>query len=314
MRRIVVLASNGPERSDLGRLPDGVELVADATPEVEFLVLDPALMNRVPALFSDLPALRVVQSTFAGVETLVPHVPAGVVVASGSGAHDISVSEWIISVLLAMKRRLPDFVELQRQGTWDKKPYGIATGTSLVEPIDDIEGSTVLIVGYGSIGHALEARLLPFGVRVLGVARHARPGADTPDQLPKLVPQADVVVILAPLTEETERLVDATFLSLMKRGAILINAARGRLVDTDALVDALNEGRVRAALDVTDPEPLPTGHPLWKAPNVLITPHVGGASARWINRAFKLAGDQIRRYAAGEPLRNVVVGEIAETR
>lgn len=312
-RRIVVLVSDVPEQSELGPLPEGVELVSNPTPEVEFILLDPALMNKVPEIFSELPSLRVVQSTFAGVETLVPHVPPGVVVATGSGVHDVSVSEWIMSVLLAMKRRIPAFVELQRRGEWDRKPYGIAaSGTSLVEPIDDIEGTSVLIVGHGSIGRALAGRLEPFGVTITGVARHPRPDAESPDQLPKLVPEADVVVILAPLTPETEHLVDGEFLSLMKRGAILVNAARGRLVDTDALLAALNEGRIRAALDVTDPEPLPPGHPLWSAPNLLITPHVAGASVRWINRAYKLAGDQIRRYAAGEPLLNVVSGEIAE--
>jgi phosphoglycerate dehydrogenase-like enzyme len=138
------------------------------------------------------------------------------------------------------------------------------------------------------------------------VARQAREGVDSVSQLDQLLPQADIVVLITPLTPQTRHLMDAGRIARMKPGALLVNASRGPVVDTDALVQALEETRIRAAVDVTDPEPLPSGHPLWKAPNLLITPHIAGASAQYIKRALKLASDQALRYARGEPLINVV--------
>jgi phosphoglycerate dehydrogenase-like enzyme len=152
----------------------------------------------------------------------------------------------------------------------------------------------------------VEARLAPFGVTIQRVARHARAAVSDTTDLPKLLPQADIVVILLPLTSETERFVDAKFLSLMRPGALLVNPARGRLVDTTALMNALERRRIRAALDVTDPEPLPDGHPLWKMDGVLITPHIAGSVAAAYDRAWRLVVEQLRRYINGEPLRNVV--------
>jgi len=142
-------------------------------------------------------------------------------------------------------------------------------------------------------------------VRTIGIARHAREDAEAPEALFRLLPEADAVVLLAPLTPQTKGSVDARFLGRMKEGALLINAARGAIVDTDALVDALRAGHIRAALDVTDPEPLPPEHPLWRTPNVIITPHIAGSVTRWRSRAYRLAGEQLRRYVAGEPLLNV---------
>lgn len=165
----------------------------------------------------------------------------------------------------------------------------------------------MLIVGYGSIGRALEARLLPFGVNVLRVARHKREGVYSLTELPALLPQAHVVVILLPLTAETRGLVDTRFLGTMRPGSLLVNPARGPIVDTDALTRVVLAGRLRAALDVTDPEPLPDGHPLWSAPGALITPHVAGAVRKLYDRAWGLIAEQVRRYVAGETLRNIVV-------
>ncbi len=302
-----VLAADIPLRRELDPLPDNVELVAEPEPDVEVVVLGVELMRRLPGLFDELSQLRVVQSINAGVDWLLPTVPNGVIVCSASGAHDSAVSEWVVATILALRRRLPEFLELQRHGAWDANVNDLtATGPSPLGPIDDLEGSTVLVLGHGSIGRALAARLAPFGARVVGIARHARDDAEPPEALERLLPSADAVVVLLPLTPETERIVDADFLARMKPGALLVNAARGRLVDTDALLAALDAGRIRAALDVSDPEPLPADHPLWQAPNVLITPHVAGAVSRWQARAYRLAGDQIRRYAAGEPLLNVV--------
>jgi phosphoglycerate dehydrogenase-like enzyme len=164
----------------------------------------------------------------------------------------------------------------------------------------------VLIVGHGSIGQAVERRLDGWEVEITRVARHARDGVHPIGDLPALLPDADVVVILVPSTSETRRLVDAGFLKQMKDGALLVNAARGAIVDTDALLAELTSGRLRAALDVTDPEPLPDGHPLWSAPGLLLTPHVGGAVRGSRRRAYQIVTDQLARLAAGEPLLNVI--------
>jgi phosphoglycerate dehydrogenase-like enzyme len=239
-----------------------------------------------------------VQSLSAGVDWLLPKVPEGIVVCRAVGVHDGPVSEWVVAGILAMQRRLPAFIEFQRHAEWNR---------SGAEPamIDDLDGHMAVVVGHGSIGRALAARLAPFGVRVIGVARHAREDAQPVSALTELLPEADVVVNLLPLTPETEKFVDAAFLARMKRGALFVNAGRGKTVDTDALLDALRSGGIRAALDVTDPEPLPPDHPLWREPNVLITPHVAGSVARWEARGYRFAGDQIRRYAAGQPLLGV---------
>ena len=284
-------------------MPEGVELVAEPDPDVEMMVLGPELARDVPAIFQQLPGLRVVQSFSAGVDYLLPLIPRGVTLYSAAGVHDISVSEWVVGVILAMRRRLPEFGELQRRAEWKREMAEPDDFSN--HPIDDLEDRTVLVLGYGSIGKALASRLAPFGARVVGVAQHARPDAVTAESLSELLPDADVVVDLLPLTARTRKFVDAEFFSRMKPGALFVNAGRGGTVDTDALLDALRSGRIRAALDVTDPEPLRAEHPLWKEPNVLITPHIAGTVARWERRAYRFAGEQIRRYAAGRPLLGV---------
>ena len=301
-----VLVADVPHRRELEPLPDGVVLVDRPDAEVEFVVLGPELAQGARALFAQLPNLRVVQSTSAGVDSLLPLVPEGVILCGASGAYDISVAEWVVATLLALSRRLPEFYELQQRAEWEQNAGDwITTGPSSIGPIEDLDGANVLIFGHGSIGRAVAARLAPFGARTTGIARHARDDAEPPEALPRLLPEADVVVLLAPLTPETRGVVDADFLARMKEGALLVNAARGAIVDTGALIDALRSGHARAALDVTDPEPLPPEHPLWQAPNVIITPHIAGSVKRWRNRAYRLAGEQLRRYAAGEPLLNV---------
>jgi phosphoglycerate dehydrogenase-like enzyme len=248
-------------------------------------------------LFAATPALRVIQSLSAGVDWLLPHVPQGVIVCRAVGVHDRAVSEWVLAVILAMQRRLPEFIEFQRLARWDRS----VTDESAV----DLEDQMVLVVGYGSIGRTLASRLVRFAVHVIGVAQHPRDDAQPISALPALLPQADVVVDLLPLTSATEGFVDAAFLNRMKPGALFVNAGRGKTVETAALLEALTSGHIRAALDVTDPEPLPDGHPLWHAPNVLITPHVAGSTARWRSRGYRFAAEQIRRYVAGQPLLGV---------
>jgi phosphoglycerate dehydrogenase-like enzyme len=298
---VKVLVPDSPLRGELGALPEGVELVAEPAPDVELLVLAREFGDEVPAVFKRLPGLKVVQAFSAGVDWLLPLIPSGVVLCSAVGVHDASVSEWVMAAILAMSRRLPEFGELQRRSEWNRE----IAEPHASHPVGDLEGKTVLVVGYGSIGKALALRLAPFGARVVGVAQHARPGVEPADALSRLLPEADVVVDLLPLKPDTERFVDAEFLAQMKPGGLFVNAGRGRTVDTDALLDALRSGRIRAALDVTDPEPLPSDHPLWRAPNVLITPHIAGNVARMEARAYRFAGEQIRRYAAGQPLLGV---------
>ncbi|HEX7472202.1 MAG TPA: NAD(P)-dependent oxidoreductase, partial [Candidatus Limnocylindrales bacterium] len=170
----------------------------------------------------------------------------------------------------------------------------------------DLEDATVVLVGAGSIGAAVEARLVPFGARIVRIARRPRPGVHVMADLPTILPTADVVVILLPLTPQTRGVVDASFLAGMRPGALLVNASRGAVVDTAALTAAVLGGRTRAALDVTDPEPLPEGHPLWSAPGVIVTPHVASDVRHTDERAWRLAFEQVGRYARGEPLLNVV--------
>jgi phosphoglycerate dehydrogenase-like enzyme len=286
----------------MGGLPDGMtadvwtggEQLPDSAGEVEVVVLPFGVPEaRLPVL-AKLPELRLIQLLSAGAERVIPYVPAGVTLCNARGAHDPAVAEWIVAVILAQARLLPTFARQQQAGTW---------APAASEPL---AGQTVLIVGYGSIGEAAERLLVPFGVTVERVARHARPGVSSIDDLPALLPRADIVILLVPVTPATVRLADARFLGLMHDHALLVNAARGSIVDTGALLVELTAGRLRAALDVTDPEPLPPGHPLWSAPGLLLTPHVAGLSRQAIPRARAIARDQLARYAAGEPLRNVV--------
>ncbi|WP_287409625.1 2-hydroxyacid dehydrogenase [Oceanithermus sp.] len=284
----------------LSGLPEGVEVVrfpakGEPGPEVleaEFVV---PTRRRMAEALARMPRLRVVQTISAGVDWVLPHVPPGVTLADARGVHDVAVSEWVLTALLTSVKRVPELWERQQAAAWEG---GLRPG--------ELWGQTVLILGYGSIGRAVEARLAPFGVRVLRVAHRPRLGVQTLEALAELLPRADAVVLLLPLTPATRGLVDADFLARMKPGALLVNAGRGALVDTAALLEALRSGRVRAALDVTDPEPLPADHPLWRAPGVWITPHLAGSSPRLRERGFALVRAQVARYLRGEPLFNVV--------
>jgi phosphoglycerate dehydrogenase-like enzyme len=260
--------------------------------------------------------VKVAQSLMAGVDWILPWLPPDVVLCDGRGIHDISASEWVMAAIMATMKRIPLYRDLQNKQQW--RGFATVTDGFLNEPgpargqytvlAEDLSGKTVLIIGYGSIGAAIEARLTPFGVTALRIARSAReqPRVSAIGELHSLLPQADIVVAIVPLTEATRGLIGRTEIGLMKHGALLVNAARGPVVDTDALVEALEQHRIRAAVDVTDPEPLPAGHPLWTAPNCMITPHIGGSTPEFIHRAFRFAAQQVRRFIAGQPLENVV--------
>jgi phosphoglycerate dehydrogenase-like enzyme len=280
-------------------VPDGAELPASAG-QVEFYV--PPFFPARPAIaaIGQLPKLAVVQALTAGVDRLRPAVPAGVTLCNARGVHDASTAEWVVGAMLAALREFPFFAREQAAQRWS---YHFT---------DCLAGKTVLIVGYGSIGAAVERRLAGFEVRVLRVARSARPAGDAVvapvSELPGLLPAADVVVLLAPVTAETIGMADAAFLARMKDGALLVNAARGSLAVTDALVAEARSGRLRLALDVTEPEPLPAGHPLWELPGVFITPHEGASTPVSLARMAAYVRDQADRFVTGRPLQNVIAG------
>ena len=301
--------------------PKEVELIPlpvdlDHEVEIDVWIPDP-YPTRALRIVPHLRGVRLVLSMMAGTEWIPQAMGPHVTICNARGAHNISTAEWTLSAILAMLKYFPLFLEIQRSGEWKQRfkassHYIEISGDSrpLYPPVmlEELTGKTVLLVGYGSIGKDIERMLEPFHVNVLRVARtpRANPQVHAVSELNALLPRAQVVVLILPSTNETHWLIDKPQFELMKHGTLLVNAARGPIVNTDALVEALRGGRIRAALDVTDPEPLPEGHPLWTCPNLLITPHVGGSSPQFAVRALKIAEEELRRYIAGEPLRNVV--------
>lgn len=275
---------------------DGSAPLPGAVGEVD-LYVQPYLVGPVAvAAISAMPRLRVIQTLTAGVDHVLPAVPPGVTLCNARGVHDASTAELAVGLIIAAQRGFGDYLRAQDAGRWEPT----VMHTSLAD-------ASVLILGYGSIGAALGRRLAGFEVEVVPVATRARAGVHGVDELGELLPRADVVVVLVPLNATTKGLVDAGFLARMHDDALLVNVARGAVVDTEALVAETASGRLRAALDVTDPEPLPPEHPLWRSSRVLITPHVGGATTAMEPRMRRLVLGQLERYARGEPLRNVVV-------
>lgn len=237
-------------------------------------------------------------SVHSGVDWFIESVPPDVLVTSGRGLRSGACAEWVVAVTLALLRGLPDFYDDQRARAWRPRCFGT------------LDGATVLLIGYGSIGAAVEAMLLPFGCQILRVAEHRRPGVATLADLEDLVGVADVAVLAVPLLPSTRRLVDASFLRRMPRGSLLVNVGRGQLVDSPALGVALRAGHIRAALDVVDPEPLPSGHELYGAPGLLLTPHISGLTEHFGSRARRFVLDQVGRHVQGQSLRNVVSRDI----
>lgn len=292
-----------PFRS-LRDLPDGLDVHhwnADGDPDpatlkdVTFYVMPYMFAPITGEVMARMPSLRVVQTLTAGYEHVLPYLPDGVTLCNARGVHDASTAEIAMALTLASLRRIPEFVRAQEREEWAFGDY------------ESLADRTALIVGYGSVGAALDKRLVPFECDVLRVARTAREGVAGFEELAALLPRADVVILTVPLNDETRGLMNASRLALMRDGALLVNVARGGVVDTDALLAELNSERLRAAVDVTDPEPLPQGHPLWTVPGMLISPHVGGATTAFEPRALRLVRDQLARYAAGDPLTNVVL-------
>jgi phosphoglycerate dehydrogenase-like enzyme len=273
-----------------GATPDS-EPADEVLAQVGLWVMPYAVPDAV-RLLPRLPRLRAVQSLSAGVEKLLPLLPAGVALHNGRGLHDASTAEHALGLILAAQRDLPRWVADQADGRW--QPHFTRS----------LADRRVTIVGYGSIGAALERRLLACEAQVVRVARRARPEQDVHavSDLPNLLPDTDIVVLVLPENASTAGLFGARELAALPDGALVVNVGRGRTLDTEALLAHTSTGRLRAALDVTDPEPLPAGHPLRRCPGVLITPHVAGGSAAFRPRAERLIVEQVRRFAAGREL------------
>jgi phosphoglycerate dehydrogenase-like enzyme len=289
---------------DIQPLPEGVELLLwDMTSppprdRVDIVVPPYLSMSAILPLLADVD-VRLVQSQSIGYEGVVAHLPPGNVFANAAGVHETSTAELAVGLAIAAQRRIPDFVRAQSDGRWAQ---------SFSQSLAD---RRVLLLGYGGVGKAVAARLVPFEVELTVVAHTAREEDGVTvhgsDELAALLPDAEILIATLPGGESTRHIVDDEVLSALPDGALVVNVGRGQLVDTDALVDHVARGRLRAALDVTDPEPLPADHPLWTLPGVLISPHVGGASTAMQPRIARLVRRQIDRMLRGDPPLNVVL-------
>jgi phosphoglycerate dehydrogenase-like enzyme len=302
-------------------MPEGVELIPlgdsfDHPVEIDVWIPDP-YSTRALRAWPHLRGVRLVLSMMAGTEWIPGAVGPHVTICNARGAHNICTAEWTLMAILAMLKYVPLYVDIQRSADWRRRSEASGLYQELTHDrrvyhppvkLEELTGKSVLLVGYGSIGKDIERLLVPFHVDVTRVARTPRtdPTVHPVSELDELIPHADAIVLILPLTEQSKGMIGERQLSLMRQGALLVNAARGGIVQTDALVNALNSGRIRAALDVTDPEPLPADHPLWRCPNVFITPHIGGSSPQFDARALQVAAAELRRYLRGEPLQNVV--------
>ena len=271
--------------------------IPDLIEDVEFLVPPMfEIRSEIEALIPKMKSLRVIHSLSAGVEDLLPHVRQGVKLCNSTDAHHTSTAEMAVALTLASLRGISHF---SREYDWQLRTQQIW---------QSLADSKVLIIGYGSVGAAIERRLSGFECEVVRVARHAREGVYGVAELDQLLPLCDVVILCTPLTVETENLANKNFFAHMKQGALFVNVSRGPIANTNDLVDAIRTGHIRAALDVTEPEPLPSEHPLLNLPNVLLTPHVAGRSTALQSRLNDLICAQVKRYLTGEPLKNVISG------
>jgi phosphoglycerate dehydrogenase-like enzyme len=299
---VIVALPTEELRDALGPV-DGVEYVVwdgsgdpSRADEVEVCIPDYRTTLRTMRELGRMPALRVVQTQLAGYDGQLELLPDGVVLANASGVHDDATAEHAVGLALAVLRGIPEAVRSHGHWTslWDRR---------------SLADSRVLVLGYGSIGRAVAERLVPMRAQITAVASKARDDelvgrVHGVDELPGLLADQHVVIVLLPLGEATRGFVDDTVLGALPDGAVVVNVARGGVLDTDAVLR--HAGRLRFALDVTEPEPLPDGHPLWSAPDVLITPHVAGGTTAMLPRISALVRDQLERLVDGRPLRNVV--------
>lgn len=301
----LVVSVPGPQLRDaLVGAPDGVKFVewdmtGPAPLDTIDIVVAPYMVAATALAQLENVKTLLVQGQSLGYDGIEQVLPPGLIYANAAGVHEASTSELTVALILASQRGIPDFVRAASEGKWAPAPH-----PSLADRV-------VLLVGFGGVGKAIEARLLPFETTVVRVARTARSDErgviHGVESLPTLLGQVDIVVVAVPLTEATKHLIDDSFLSLMRDDSLLVNIARGLVADTDALLSHARTGRLRLALDVTDPEPLPDGHPLFALPNVLISPHVGGVTTAMLPRMGRLLGEQIDRMLRGDDPVNVVL-------
>jgi len=291
---------------DVSGLPD-VEVIvwgmdSPAPREQIDIVVPPYMGSSAARVFSYLDGVRtrLIQGQSIGYEHVIPHLPPGHVFANAASVHETSTAELALTLTLAAQRQIPDMVRDQDRHRWS--PVFAAS----------LADRRVLLLGHGGVGKAVAARLAPFEVELTVLAHRARiedgRSIHGSDELASLLPDAEIVIATLPGGDQTRHLLDDAALSLLPDGALVVNVGRGPLVDTDALVDHVRRGRLRAALDVVDPEPLPEDHPLWTLPGVLIAPHVGGASTAMRPRIARLVRTQAERMLRGEPPLNVVLG------
>ena len=239
--------------------------------------------------------LKVVHYNQAGYEDILPHIPQGVSLCNGTGIHDVSTSELAIGLTIAARRGFAEFMDNQKQGIWKR-----TTKPALAD-------SHVGIIGYGHIGKRIATLLEMFETKVTAFTRSGSDGSIKIAEFDQYLPKLDVIILILPLTAESKNFMNAERIKKMKDGATLVNVARGAIIDTDALVAELHTGRITAGLDVTDPEPLPEGHPLWSAPNVIISPHVGGDSGAFQPRARTMVSQQLQLLSENKPLLNQII-------
>jgi phosphoglycerate dehydrogenase-like enzyme len=286
----------------LGDLPDSVTVTGwdgesarpDGIDQVRFYVTPFEPGETAAQAMRAMTRLEVVQAMSAGIEHIAPLVPDGVTFCNARGAHSAATSEWVLAAILAVLRELPS------------RAVGQLAGHNEQRLTDTLDDKRVTILGYGSIGEAIERRLAGFDVTVTRVARSGRDGVHPVAELDGLLEETDILVILVPLDDRTRGLVSRERLAALPDHALVVNAARGGIIDEPALLEELTAGRLRAALDVSEPDPLPADHPLRNAPGLFYTSHVAATTRRAMPSIYGLIGDQLRRMAAGEPLVNVV--------
>lgn len=274
--------------------PKNFPLDSSDLSQIDFYV--PLYMGGAKALSyaAQMPNLKTLQMLNAGYDDALTYLRPGLTLCNARGVHDASTAELAVGLAIAGRRGFPDFMRDQIAGTWNHHRTGA------------LSDSKIGIIGYGSIGKKIAQNLSGFEVSITAFTQSGKDGSLTIDQLDAYLPNLDIVILILPLSDSSRHLFNAQRLAAMKDGALLINVARGPVVDTEALVSELNSGRIYAALDVTDPEPLPAGHPLWSAKNLLLVPHVGGNSTAFEPRGRALIESQLKLLATGQPLEHVV--------
>ncbi len=284
----------GPDGVDM-RSPANFPLDSSDLSEITFYVPTYFIGKKGLDYVPEMSHLETLQMPNAGYEDALPYLRPGMTLCNATGVHDASTAELAVGLAIAARRGFPQFMSNQSNAIWDHRRW-----TSFSD-------SKIGIIGYGSIGQQIARNLSGFEVEVTGFSKSGRAGSKLISELDEYLPNLDIVILILPLNPESQHLFDARRLALMKDGALIVNVARGPIIETNALVAELNSGRLFAALDVTDPEPLPSDHPLWHAKNVLILPHVGGDTTAFEPRCQKLVRDQLELLATGKSLRNIIV-------